>query len=229
MTYFAESGSGNLRGLSRGNEDRATINPLGFTVSHDSLLHLAMEGRMFTANSGTATTPVTFAGAYDADGPDFYLRVPNGTTVIPVSLQVTFEAVGTESTMEIIGLASNTGDASVTGTALTVYNNRVDAPRASVCTATGSVDAGGVTDPNAGNFIEFWRRQRPLTDTVASGENDRHELNFTWSVLSDGPPPIIVGNNTAGGSALAVYAASQAGTGFITATWLELPSSNIGT
>jgi hypothetical protein len=197
----------------------------GALFTADWYLARAMEGRVFGANVGTGTTPLTFAGAYDANGPDLHVHVPDGTTIIPVSITVVYDAVGTEATMEIIGLASSTGDSSVTGTASTIYNMRVDAPVASLCTVTGAVDAAGVTDPNAGNFIEFWRRQRPLTDTVASGENDRVELRFNWSALVDGPPPIIVGGSS--GSALTVYATAQAGTGFITALWVEVPSSSI--
>ncbi|MEA3484019.1 MAG: hypothetical protein U9R65_18935, partial [Pseudomonadota bacterium] len=79
-------------------------------------------------------------------------------------------------------------------------------------------------DPNAGNFIEFWREQRPLADTVATGENDRQTLKFGWSALQH-PAPVIVG--TSSGSALAVYGTAQAGTGFITVIWVEVPSSSI--
>ena len=198
----------------------------GAIFTADWFLARALEGRMFGANAGTGTTPVTFAGAYDADGMDFHLHVPQGTTVIPVSITAVYDAVGTESTMEIIGLASNTGDGSVTGTASTIYNMRMDAPYSSLCTATGAVDAAGATDPNAGNFIEFWRRQRPLTDTVASGENDRHELRFNYSAATEGPPPVIVGSGDSG-SCLAVYCTAQAGTGFLTVVWVEVPSNSI--
>jgi len=95
---------------------------------------------------------------------------------------------------------------------------------ASACKATAAVDAAGCTDPNAGSYLEFWKFQRPLTDTVASGENDRLPLVFTWSALTS-PAPIIAGGASAG-SALCVYAASQGGTGFITAMWVEEPSEN---
>ncbi len=184
------------------------------------------EGSGFIANGGVGSTVITFAGAYDANGPDLHVHVPENTTIIPYHISVTFEAVGTESTMEVIGLASSTGDASVTGTLLTIKPLRTDAPTASLCSAEAAVDAGGVTDPNAGTFFEFWREMRPLTDTVASTENDRVGLNFTWTAFRDGPPPIIVGTASTG-AALAVYAASQAGTGFITASWAEIPTSRL--
>ena len=185
------------------------------------------EGRGFLANGGQGSSVITFAGVYDANGPDFHLHIPDGTTVIPYHIGVVFEAVGTETTMEIIALASSTGDASVTGTGVTVKPLRIDAPvPSSLCTATVAVDAAGVTDPNAGTFLEFWKRQRPLTDTVATTENDRIALNFSWTAYKDGPPPVIPGTATTG-SALVVYAASQAGTGFITVSWVEFPTTTL--
>jgi hypothetical protein len=111
----------------------------------------------------------------------------------------------------------------VTGTATSIHNMKLGAG-ASACKATAAVDAAGCTDPNAGSYLEFWKFQRPLSDTVASGENDRLPLVFTCSALSR-PAPIIAGGASAG-SALCVYAASQAGTGFITAMWVEEPSEN---
>uniref|UniRef100_A0A6M3K4E1 Uncharacterized protein n=1 Tax=viral metagenome TaxID=1070528 RepID=A0A6M3K4E1_9ZZZZ len=195
----------------------------GALVTQNWLTAKTLEGKVFGVNGGAGSTVITFAGAYDADAPDLHIHIPYGTTIIPVYLEVIFEAVGTEATMEIIALASSTGDSSVTGTASTIRNMRIGGG-ASGCTATAAVDAAGCTDPNAGSYLEFWKYQRPLTDTVATTENDRLPLVFTWSALTN-PTPIIVGSST--GSALAVYAASQAGTGFITAIWVEEPSVNV--
>ena len=198
-------------------------------ITLDMLSQWMAEGYGYIANFGSATTPVTFAGAYDADAPDLYIHVPAGTTIIPVSIRVLFEAVGTESTMEIIALASSTGDLTATitgGTLLTAKNLRVDRAGGSLCTVSGGVDAAGITDPNAGNFYEFWREMRPLTDTVATGENDRWPLLFEWSVFQDGPLVAIPGAASIG-SSLSVYAASQAGTGFITVGWVEIPTGRL--
>ena len=195
------------------------------TISAANWLTLnALEGRMFVANGGVGTTPITFAGAYDADAPDLYIYVPSGTTIIPVYIGVKYEAVGTETELEAIALASRTGDSTATGTALTIKALRTDAPLASKCTATAAVGAAGIDDPNAAgaNFYEFWRRGHPLKDTSASGENDRHEQVYEWKLAETLVPPGIVGPG-----ALAIYAASQAGTGFIEAIWLELASGNI--
>ena len=196
----------------------------GAQVTQSWLQAKVAEGKVFAANGGRGSGPITFAGAYDADAPDLHINVPLGTTIIPVYLEVIYEAVGTETTMEIIGLASSTGSAAATGTATTAYNMRIGGG-GSACRVTAAVDAAGVTDPNGGQYFEFWKFQRPLTDTVASGENDRLPLVFSWSGLTT-PAPMIVGSS-ANGACMAVYAASQAGTGFITAIWVEDSSGNL--
>ena len=109
-------------------------------------------GYGFIANGGRGSTVITFAGVYDADAPDFHLHIPSAKVVVPLSIEVIFEAVGTETTMEIIALASNTGDSSATGTAATIYPMRLDNPVASSCTATVAVDAAGIYGPNTGFF-----------------------------------------------------------------------------
>lgn len=209
---------------SEGQDRPARSNRRGELVTAPTMHQWVADGRVFTVNSGTGTAPATFAGAYVATTPDLYVYVPLGTTIIPLAIRVLYEAVGTESTMEIVATASVTGDSSAGGTGLTIYPMRLDNPRSSVCTATA---AGTVTSPNSGTFFDFWRYMRPLTDTVATGENDRHALVFEYSALKDGPAPYIVGTTAGtGGSCMAIWAASQAGTGFIQATWAEIPSTS---
>ena len=209
---------------SEGQERPARSNRRGELVTQATYQQFVADGRVFTVNSGTGTAPATFAGAYVATTPDVYIYVPLGTTIIPLKIRVLYEAVGTESTMEIVATASVTGDSSAGGTGLTVYPYRLDNPRSSVCTATA---AGTVTSPNSGTFFDFWRYMRPLTDTVATTENDRHALVFEWSALNDIPPYIVGTTAGTGGSCLALWAASQAGTGFIEVTWAEIPTTSI--
>jgi hypothetical protein len=201
--------------------------PDGALVAAPWMLGQVMSGDTFCVNGGAGSTVIAFAGAYDADAPDMHINVPEGVTIIPLRIEVVFEALGTEATVECIALASNQGDTSVTGTAKTPQNMKING-RNSACVATAAVDAAGCTDPNTagGKFFEFWHFQKPLADTVATGENDRAPLVFCWNAFQDGPPPIIKGVGAAG-SCLAVYAASQAGTGFITVQWVEVESSTI--
>ena len=208
---------------SEGQERPARSNRRGELITRDALQQFVADGRVFTVNVGTGTAPATLVGAYVATTPDVYVYVPLGTTIIPLKIRVIYEAVGTESTMEIVATASVTGDSSAGGTGLTIYPYRLDNPRSSVCTATVG---GTVTSPNSGTFYDFWRYMRPLTDTVATTENDRHALVFEWSALTDVAPMVVGTTAGTGGSCVAIWAASQAPTGFIEFTWVEIPTTS---
>lgn len=207
--------------------DGSTVNDFGLWANA-----WIWAGYGFVIESGLGTSPITFAGAYDADAPDQFVSVPNRYVLMPLTHQVTFEAVGTESTMEIMALASPQQDSSATitgGAAATVSNMKPGGSTSmfsgtsgtGLIYAVGAVDAAGITDPNVTGAYTYWRKQRPLTDTVASGENDRNELNWDWSAFRDGPPPPI-GAMGLGGS-FSIYCASQAGTGFIVTQALAFP------
>ena len=218
--------------LAEGGSQTPWFQPDGSQVVYGSpgwVLAMQNAGYAYIANAGAQSTPITFAGAFDATAPDAYFYVPNGVTILPYEIEVIYEAVGTESTMEIMALASPEGDSSATGTAATVANKRVGHSNDHGLTVTGAIDAAGITDPNVTGAFTFWRKQRPLTDTVATGENDRNELNWRYSYKDDGPPPLIIGSaagtlgSAAAGASLSVYAASQAGTGFIICEALVFP------
>jgi hypothetical protein len=168
------------------------------------------------ANLGTATTPVVSTGAFVATTPDIHILVPSSVVAIPIAVSVKYEAIGTESEMEVVALASSIA-AVATGTALTVQNLRMDAPIASLCTAFGEAT---VATGYSGNFAEFWRRGHNLADTPATTENDRHEHVYHWNIGDAGYAPVV-----AGGGSLAVWAASQAASGFYSIVWIELPAS----
>jgi len=173
------------------------------------------KGLVFTANAGTATTPITFAGAYDADGPDLVVDVPDGTSIIPLFLSVTYEAVGTTLLLETFASASGTLGAVVTGTAVTPRSMRVGGGGGSTnCTVNSAIDAAGCT-VQSGALVEFARNGYQLAEDMAATE-DWATRTFTWAAGRDGPGPLVVGDGS-----VFVHAASQAGTGFITFSWAE--------
>ncbi len=178
---------------------------------------LSLEGRVFAANGGTDTSPITFAGAYDADGADFTIDVPAGTTIIPITVEVNLQTTGA-SLFEVIMLASRTLTAVVTGTTVTPVALRTDAPISTNTTVRSAVNAGAMTDPNTTGAYEFYRSGYPTDPDVAGNPNPR----YAFSALREGVAPVIVGPGS-----LVVYAAGTSGTGFITAVWAELPSSAI--
>jgi len=197
----------------------------GAMISADWLTAMTLEGRVFGVNAGTATSPVTFNAAYAATEPDLLITVPSGTTIIPVLIQVNFEDTGTAAIVDCCAVATSVYDATTTDTDLTIYNMRMDAPNTSACAASNTITGTSADTPLAGNFVEFWRGVAGFAEDAFNGNaTPTNELitRTAWSVKDSLVPPVIVGQGS-----LYVFASSQAGIGFITAIWVEVPSTSI--
>jgi hypothetical protein len=187
---------------------------------------MAMEGRMYVANAGSVTTPITF-GAGDITGtePDLLVEVPSNMVVIPVSFILNVEAYGTTAIFQCILSAGKGGSrgAATGGTAVTPVNVRTDAPFASQSTIYSNIDTGTATYLTT-NAYEFWRDglQKAVTQAAADATSPHRLETFAWSAQATGTYPILVG-----ASQLFAFAAGQAGTGFMTLTYVELPVSAI--
>jgi hypothetical protein len=188
---------------------------------------LALEGRCFAANIGSLTTPATFAATpIDGTEPDIILEVPSGTTVLPISLTIQMEAYGTNAIFECMAAFGTGGSrgAATGGTAITPVNLRTDAPRGSSCVCYSTIDDATATYLTA-NKVEFFRDGLQSAITKATAVNNIANADFVkfkWSAAESGFQPVLIG-----ASQLFVNAMSQAGTGFMTLVWAELPSSAI--
>jgi hypothetical protein len=198
----------------------------GSIIKTSWLMSKAIEGKVFAAHAGVLTTPVTFNGTIDAAEPDLLVTVPTGTTIIPVLINVCFEDTGSAAVQDVFAVASNVYDNSVTATASTIYNYRTDqAAAGSKCTAYSVVTSTSGTTPESGNFIEFWRpysgfAEDAFNSSTSWGNNAVH--GSQWHIGDAKVPPIIKGTGS-----LSVYASAQAGTGFITAVWVEENTANL--
>ena len=195
----------------------------GAVWTADWVLARCAEGRVFCANSGTVTTPVTFgAGVIDEDEFDLHIAVPSGTTIGILSVDVVFEVVGTVALLEVMA-KTGTGSTVGAGTAITPRNLRSDTPYTSNCTVTAAATvSSGVEITGA----EFFRNCLGKTVTMATaGVNMASQpRKFTWNHKDAGYIPIVVG---ATGAACGVFAGAQAGQGFITVVYVEVPSTRI--
>lgn len=212
-TSPSRAGEGTARHL-RGTRD-------GVPFGADYGLALAYAGEVFVANSGTATTAVTFAGAYDADGPDMTIDVPSGTTIIPLLIEVHYESVGTTLLQQCIASVSNTLAAVTAGTAITPVNLRTNVATGSGCTVYGSVDAAGCT-VQSGRIYQFMRHGFQIAEDMAATEPGWPEKTWKWSAKESGIYPILVGE-----SSLFIHAEAQAGTGFITIMYAEHETAEV--
>lgn len=197
----------------------------GAMISADWLTAMALEGRCFGVNSGTDTQAVTHNATYLATEPDMLITVPSGTTIIPVFIQTNFEDTDTPAVVDVVAVATSVYDAVTTDTDLTIYNMRMDAPYTSTCQAVGVVQSTTAATPLDGNYIEFWRGAAGMAeDAFNSNLTPTNELitRAAWNIKDSLVPPVIVGEGS-----LYIYMSGTKSIGFITAIWVELPSTAI--
>lgn len=183
---------------------------------------LSLEGRVFGVEFGSANKAVvlvgTFgAGAVDLDEFDLLQIVPATVGIIPAYFKVGFSAHGTGA-CEVALVWGNTGVINATNIACTPYNLRPASSNVSACTVNGlGNDAGTAMVVDGVIFVEATTALTGVAGTPA-------QLGYEWSVNDSGVMPIIEGL-TAPERIVAGFAASNAGTGWLTYMWAELPIS----
>lgn len=176
------------------------------------------EGRMYVANRGTASTPISFAKtAYDADQPQLVVDVPSGTSIMPIFLEIYLEdAAGTDT--EMIWSVSDALIGAGTSTAVTPANARTQASGtqpSSACSVYRDYTGNGTAPSNGFEFARFG-------DAFAQEADARNR--FVWSAHRAGWAPLIEGT---GALVLHVAAATTAPAGFVTCVWWEIPTENV--
>ena len=189
----------------------------------DWVLARCAEGRVFVANAGTVTAPITFgAGDISEAEMDLFISVPSGTTIGILDVVISVEAWGTSGIAQAMA-KTGTGATVGAGTSVTPRNLRSDAPFTSNCTITA---AATTTSGIALTGPEFFRDGHivAVTPATAGASGGTLKTKFAWNHKDAGYIPIVVG---ATGTGCAVYCAYVAGTGFITVTYVEIPSTRI--
>lgn len=173
-------------------------------------------GRIFIANAGTLTAPLSGNDALVNTDPDLLIDVPEGTSMKPLFIGVHYETVGTTLLAECVMSASASLGSQSGGTGITPVSLRTRGGGSSNCTVTSAATATA----QSGNVFEFFRHQVQLVEDMAATEVGWDDRNYRWSAGGSGPAPLLVGN-----SSLMIWAASQAATVFITAIWAEFQSN----
>lgn len=178
---------------------------------------LSLEGRVFTANAGITTSPITFgAGGLNEDEYDLHIAVPSSVAIIPLELMVCFETFGTALLTEV-SMQSGSGSTCGAGTSVTPISSNVSAGITSSCTIVSAATATAGVELTS-NKKEIFRENRQITITIATVAQVREKETYRWFAKDAGILDIVGPSQQ-----LVVYAASQAGTGFITVKYAEVP------
>ena len=184
----------------------------GALITADWTLARALEGKVYTVQIGSATTPVA-GDVYDADQPFLALDVSTGYAAVLLSIQVYIEAASA-ALNEMFAETSDVKVGAGSSTAITPVNHKTDGAAAAGTTAYGAYTGNGTA---AANGIEFWRDGDP--DIQAAGSN----VKFSWSWREMGPIVLV---NT---SAMLLHFGSGGAdpTGFAKVTYAELVSTDV--
>lgn len=113
------------------------------------IVRAGLEGRLFGCHFGTVTTPLATPAttAITAARPQAWLRIPNGTLIIPTSVHLIIEAAGatTQGEVSICSTTNDVGNGTSSAGTSGALNKNTGSSLASACTprqlATGDVTA----------------------------------------------------------------------------------------
>jgi len=198
-------GSGTIAGL--------RMAPDGALYTADAFLSACIEGRAFGCHFGTLTTPLGTAAttAITTLRPQAWLRVPDGTLIIPVCAEIVVESTGitTQGEISVATMQVDCGNGtSAAGTSGAICLNSA-APVSSNCTAR-QLATGDVTAETG--LLELKRFSFALSAV---------NQHFTWPGSDNRLPPVLRGPATfalyIGGNAVQFYAQFQ---------WVEYPEAS---
>ena len=203
--------------LASGNNGRREVEGTrdGALFTAGETLKWALQGRLFVANFGTVTTPLTFL-VTAANRPDAVLRVPSGTTIIPLVWETVLEAAAGTATELDIRIANNDiGSSTSSAASVGPINLRNDAPVVSAVTARQLYTADATTEVTP---VSIHRVTWPLAQ--ASGLK---EYTDYWR------PAVGTGGILIGPASLEAFLAATTtqATGYMQVIWAELPSSYV--
>ena len=174
---------------------------------------LVMEGRVWVANMGSVTTPLTFL-VTAANRPDAWLRMPSATAVIPLRVEAVLEAAaGTVTELDLRmaynDIGNGTSSAATVGPVNYSPNNAGALTSAVIPRQLATADTTAETTPISIHRVTF-----PLAQ--ATGLVPYVDL-FEPIVC-----PILIGPATL---ELFIAATTTQATGFVQMIWAELPST----
>lgn len=169
-------------------------------------------GQLFGCHFGTVTTPLTTAAttAIVAQQPQAWVRVPDGTLIVPVGCNIVVEATGATTQGEIsIAIAQNDvgNGTSAAGTSGAISLNTA-VPRASLCTPRQLATANVTAETN---LLELDRYT-----FAASAVNQK----FVWNARTQAIVPFLRGP-----ASFLMYLGGNATTFFAQMQWLEFSES----
>jgi len=215
-TLTAARQDGTLASVTDGNSGTPTIDSMARLITHESYQQLVLAGHVHCVNRGSATTPIDFVKTtYDEDQAQLVVRVPSGTVIVPLELEVVLETSGGTLNEVIWGWSENDVGAG-TSTAITGRNMRTDAPNSTAITIQR--DYTGNFTTAVSNLTEIFRDTYAFAD-AGTDPHKVYRLSIKEHVM-----PVLVG----AASLILWVVGGTAPTGYATVKYAEFSNAQAG-
>ena len=188
--------------------------PDGALYRVDYGFSLGVEGRTFAANMGVVTTPLATAAttAIVNTTPHAWIRVPDGTAIIPLYAKVVVEShsITTQGEISVLIAQNDIGNGTSTAATAGPISLNTAAPVTSACTAR-NLATGAATAPTS-----------PLELTRFSFAASAVDQIFIWDAAKLGVFPVVRGAGT-----WAIYLGGNAVNYYAQMIWAELAEAGI--
>ena len=184
---------------------RAT--PDGALYTTDVGGSLGIEGRIFAANMGLVTTPLATAAttAIVNTTPHAWIRVPDGTAIVPLYARIVVESqsITTQGEISLLIAQNDIGNGTSSAADAGPINLNTAAPVTSACTAR-QLATGAATAPT--NPLELTRFSFAASAVNQAFEWDARSLGVFAVVRGEGSWAIYIGGNAVNYYAQMVWA-----------------------
>jgi hypothetical protein len=186
----------------------------GTISTTDFFARMAKAGRMVTTNFGTVATQLTFL-AQAANRPDFWVRVPSGTAIIPFAVGVALGAyAGTVTTFDLRIAQNDIGNGTSTAASVAPTTTRTDLAYTPATTARQLATADTTAETNPLTI-----HKRTINTANAAGNDGAGSFVVTNEMMGH---PLLIGAATLEAF---IWATTTQATGYAYMTYVETPSN----
>ena len=182
-------------------------------------LQWVKEGRVYHARHGELSTPQAFETDIVLKTPDMFIKVPAGTVIVPLRVQVVTEATGAEIFQCVISTSTTDPGTVSNHTAFTpVAQNTKFATRGSAVTVYYLATSTGISATLA-NIVDL-HRVYVETDIDVMNETAPFE-QVVYDPLRGRGLPAVIGDNKTTNDFLVYVGNVSSSTGYILTSWAE--------
>ena len=207
------SGAAGMTGLL----STAAVNRDRSAIVSPEILEWVKAGRVFSAHHGILTTPAAFETDLVRQTPDLLVRVPGSVVIVPIMVQVHFEATGAAVAQILVSTCDNAPGTSNMSAYTPVNNNtRYGAAGSKVTAYITNTGATGTAPTNVNELARTYIQVD--VDSVTGAANYDQ---FVYAPFQQRGAPAIVGGADDVHAFMVNVGVGTSSTGYIIATWAE--------